>query len=79
MTVRDDLHRLVDLLSDDEAREWLEVIASRDPMLKALVHGPWEDEATTPDEDRDADEAWREYLEGQARPWEEVREELARE
>ena len=49
-----------------------------DYMLRVLMAAPYDDEPTTPEEDEGAEEAWQEYLRGEARLWEEVREELAR-
>lgn len=35
-----------------------------------------EDDELTPEELADAEAGWREYLEGKARPWDEIRKEL---
>ena len=78
MTTKEVLHRLVDAIPDEEldtARQALELLA--DPFLLALANAPLDDEPTTPEEDAGAEEAWQEYLRGQARPWEDVRRELA--
>ena len=78
MTTKEVLHRLVDAIPDEEldtARQALEPLA--DPFLLALANAPLDDEPTTPEEDAGAEEAWQEYLRGQARPWEDVRRELA--
>ena len=72
------LHRLVDAIPEweiDAARQALEPFV--DPFLLALANAPIDDEPTTPEEDTGAEEAWQEYLRGEARPWEEVRRELA--
>ena len=57
MTVKDDLHQLVDALSDDEASLWLDAIRSGDPMLIGMAFAPVDDEPATPDEDAGADAA----------------------
>jgi len=49
------------------------------PVLRAMLEAPEDDEPTTPEEDKIADEAWQDYVRGEARPWEEVREELGSE
>ena len=83
MTIKDELHRLVDELPQKElhgAKRFLEYLRNMgDPVLRALMEAPEDDEPTTPEEDEGAEEAWREYLRGEARPWEDVREELATE
>jgi len=81
VTVKDQLHRLVEELPDSElpiARRFLEYlrIMGRDPLLRALIEAPIDDEPASAEEDREAEEAWNEYRRGEARPWEEVRQEL---
>ena len=81
MTTKDELHRLVDELPQKElhgAKRFLEYLRNMgDPFLRALSEAPEDDEPTTPEEDEGAEEARQEYLRGEARPWEDVREELA--
>ena len=83
MTIKEELHRLVDELPEGEshaAKRFLEYLCNMsDPMMRALMEAPYDDEPTTPEEDKGAEEAWQEYLRGEARPWEEVRKELASE
>ncbi len=83
MTIKDELHRLVDELPQRElhgAKRFLEYLRNMsDPVLRALMEAPEDDEPTTPEEDEGAHEAWQEYLRGEARPWEDVRKELANE
>jgi hypothetical protein len=50
-----------------------------DPMVKSLMEAPYDDESMTAEEAEGADEAWQEYLRGEARPLEEVRKELGNE
>lgn len=45
-------------------------------LTQALLDAPLDDEPETEEEHKVADEAWQEYLDGKARPWAEVREEL---
>ncbi len=78
MTVKERLHRLVDELPESElhtAERFLEYVrvASLDPIMQALMAAPEDDEPTTPEENLGAQEAWQEYLRGEARPLEEVR------
>jgi len=83
MTGKARLHQLVDELPESElhaAERFLEYLRDAgDPFLQALAAAPPDDEPTTPEEDEGAAEAWREYQRGEARAWDEVREELARE
>ena len=80
MSNKETLHRLVDELPERElttATRFLEYLRNMDdPMVKALMEAPYDDEPMTAEEAEGADEAWQEYLRGEARPWEEVRKEL---
>ena len=80
MKSKEELHRLIDELPDSEtnaAGRYLEHLRDlTDPFVRALVEASEDDEATGPGEDEGADEAWQEYLNGEARPWEEVRKDL---
>lgn len=70
-STKDTLHRLVDELPDSEIRvaerflQYLRV-TSGDLVLCALLEAPLDDEPTTPEEDAGAEQAWQEYLRGQA-------------
>jgi len=78
MTTKEALHRLIEAIPEaglDDARRALEPLA--DPLLLVLASAPTDDEPTTPDEGAGSEEAWQQYLRGEARPWEEVRRELA--
>lgn len=71
MSVREDLHRLVDELPEavaGDALEYIRWLLSEEP-----------EPALTPEEARDAEAGWEEYRRGEARPWARVREELGRE
>ncbi|HLH24615.1 MAG TPA: hypothetical protein VK066_19005 [Chloroflexota bacterium] len=79
---KDKLHQLVEELPQSEVHAAESILAylrdiGSDPFLRALALAPVDDEPTTPEEDEGASEAWQEYLRGEFRPWEEVREELA--
>jgi hypothetical protein len=80
MTIKDELHRLVDELPEGElhsAKRYLVYLRNMgDPLLQALVEAPYDDEPTTPEEDRGAKEAWQEYLRGEAISAEEAKREL---
>jgi|TARA_B100000378_G_scaffold165293_1_gene133083 hypothetical protein len=79
MTIKEDLHRLVDELPKKElpvAKRYLEYLRNMgDPVLRSFMEAPEDDEEET----AMIEEARQEYLRGEARPWEEVREELASE
>jgi hypothetical protein len=80
MTIKEELHRLVDELPESEshaAKRFLEYLRNMgDPMMQALMEAPYDDEPTTPEEDQGADEAWQEYLRGEAISAEEAKHEL---
>ena len=80
MTIKDELHRLVDELPRKElhgAKRFLEYLRNMgDPLLRALMEAPEDDEPTTPEEDEGADEAWQEYLRGEGINMEEAKRDL---
>ena len=83
MGVREDLHRLVDRIPDDEterAKEVLEAMAERraDPRLLKLATAPVDDEPLTPEEEAAIAEAMEDVRAGHVRPWEEVRDRYLR-
>jgi uncharacterized protein with PIN domain len=45
-------------------------------LVQALRDAPTDDEPITPEEDAAAEDAWRDYQQGKALPWENVRKEL---
>ena len=83
MTIKEDLHRLVYELPKKElpvAKRYLEYLRNMgDPVLRSFMEAPEDDEEETEEETAMIEEARQEYLRGEARPWEEVREELASE
>ena len=83
MTIKEDLHRLVDELPKKElpvTKRYLEYLRNMgDPVLRSFMEAPEDDEEETEEETAMIEEARQEYLRGEARPWEEVREELASE
>ena len=80
MAIKEDLHRLVDELPKKElpvAKRYLEYLRNMgDPVLRAFMEAPEDDEEETEEERALVQEARREYLRGETRPWEEVRKEL---
>ncbi len=80
MTTREELHRLIDELPDREihaARRFLEYMRHMgDPVLRSLMEAPDDAEPTTPEEDARANEAWQEYLRGEAVSAEEAKQEF---
>ena len=83
MIIKEDLHRLVDELPKKElpvAKRYQEYLRNMgDPVLRSFMEAPEDDEEETEEETAMIEEARQEYLRGEARPWEEVREELASE
>ena len=80
MTIKDELHRLVDELPARElhgAKRYLEYLRNMgDPVLRSLMEAPEDDEPTTPEEDEGAEEAWQEYLRGEGISMEEAKRDL---
>lgn len=80
MTAKDNLHRLVDELPKKDlhsAKRYLEYLRNMgDPVLSALMEAPEDDEPTTPEENKIAEEAWQEYLRGEGISAEEAKREL---
>ncbi len=81
MTNKYDLHRLVDALPEQELHaamrymEYLRDVGS-DEFVRALMEAPEDDEPITAEEAEGADEAWQEYLRGEAITAEEAKREL---
>ncbi len=70
VTTKELLHHLVEELPDDELREahaFLEYLRLRkaDPVLRAALLAPLDDEPTDPAEDAEAAESWQEYVRGE--------------
>ncbi len=61
MTAKEGLRQAIEDLSELEAQRTLAFIArrrdDRDPMIEAFENAPYDDEPTTPEEDRSAAEA----------------------
>jgi hypothetical protein len=79
---RDTLHRLIDELPESElaaAERFLHYLrATADPVLRALLEAPPDDEPETDEERRAVQEAREDLARGEARTLEEVRRELGR-
>jgi len=69
MASKETLHRLVDELPDAEvqaAERFLEYLrALGDPVLRAFLTAPEDEEPLTPEEAAESDAAWRAYQAGQ--------------
>jgi hypothetical protein len=80
MSARDSLHRLIDELPESElttAECFLHYLrATADPVLKALLEAPIDDEPETEEEHRLVHEAREELTLGEVRTLEKVRREL---
>ena len=73
MSVREDLHRLVDRLPEAEeqaARRFLEFL---------VTQGEYDEEPLTPEEAKEAEEGWQAYKRGEFVTLEELRRERGRE
>jgi hypothetical protein len=80
MTTRDRLHRLIDELPESEltaAERFLYYLrATADPVLRALLEAPPDNEPETEKERQAVQEAREELARGEVRTLEEVRREL---
>ena len=80
MSARDRLYRLIDALPESElvaAERFLHYLrATADPVLRALLEAPPDDEPETEAERRAVQEAREELARGEVRTLEEVRREL---
>jgi hypothetical protein len=80
MSAGDSLHRLINELPESElaaAARFLHYLrATADPVLRALLEAPLDDEPETEEERRAVHEAREELARGEVRPLEEVRREL---
>ena len=80
MSTRDSLHRLIDELPESElaaAERFLHYLRSTaDPVLRALLEAPPDDEPETAEERQAVHEAREELARGEVRTLEEVRREL---
>lgn len=80
MSTRDSLHRLIDELPESElgtAERFLHYLhATTDPVLRALLEAPLDDEPETDDERQAVQEAREELVRGEVRRLEEVWREL---
>ncbi len=79
-TSKKELYRLVDVLPESElhaAKRFLEYLRSMsNPVVRAMIEAPEDDETTTPEEDQGAKEAWQEHLRGDSVSAEEAKREL---
>jgi hypothetical protein len=80
-TVKDDLHALVDTLTEDEADYYLREMRSKkdDPLWVALLNAPYDDEPVTEEEEAQVEEARQDLRRAQGRPLEEVWADIERE
>lgn len=81
MIARDELHELVERLSDQDvpaAQSYLRylTVLARDPLLKALAEAPIDDEPESEEERQAVAEGRAEIARGQVYTWEQVRAEL---
>ena len=81
MTTKDVLHRLIDELPDSEletARRLLEPLrAGDDPVLRAFLTAPDDDEPLTPEEIAEIEAARQEVARGDVVSWDEVKKRLS--
>jgi hypothetical protein len=79
MTAKEKLLKTVEGLSEKEAESMLSLIdaelGEHDPVLEHFERAPEDDEPTTPEEDKAADEAWAGYERGESVPLERVSDE----
>ncbi|MBI2942265.1 MAG: hypothetical protein HYY04_17690 [Chloroflexi bacterium] len=78
---REDLHELIDALPESAvptARGFLRYLGEieSDPVLRAFMEAPEDDESVTPEEAARLDQARAELERGETIPWEIVKKEL---
>ncbi|MSQ07578.1 MAG: hypothetical protein EXR54_01595 [Dehalococcoidia bacterium] len=70
-TIKDERYRPVGELPEGEwhaVKRYLEYLRNMgDPLIRALMEAPYDDEPTTAEEDKGAAEAWQEHLGGASR------------
>ena len=80
MTIKDELHRLVDELPARElhgAKRFLEYLRNMgDPVLKALLESPEDDEPETEEEATAVAEAYEDLAAGRVIPLDKIKREL---
>ena len=80
MTTRETLHKMVDLLPESEwgAARWVleERLAKHDPVLRAFLNAPEDDEPETEEERAVVEEAYEELKSGRVVSDEELKREL---
>ena len=80
MTVKERLHNLIDRLPDNTAEriesDIRRICEENDPVLKALMAAPEDDEPLTEEDIRDIEEAYREIERGETYSMEEVHSEI---
>ena len=80
MTTKETLHKLVDRLPEDEweaVHQMLEErLAKHDPVLRAFLTAPEDDEPETEEERAAVAEAYEDLKTGRVLPWDEVKREL---
>lgn len=81
MSVRDEVHRLVDALPESELPAIRQVLEARsrevgDSFLRFLNEAPIDDEPTTPEEEQAVAEAREDVRRGRTIPFEEVKRQL---
>ncbi len=81
MTLKDEIHGIVDALPESElleVRRFLRYLqlTSTDRVLRVFLDAPEDDEEETSDEAAAVSRAWDEYRGGEARPWSAIASEL---
>jgi hypothetical protein len=79
VTAREELHRLADILPEEDLKAVLSDIRKRqlETLKQVLADAPLDDEGTTPDEEAEVAEAWEEYRRGEYHTLREVWDELS--
>ncbi len=76
MSAKEDVHRLVDELPVAQRLLTSLLTKDRDPLIQRLTQSSIDDEPYTSEEQAEDEEGWQEYLRGEGRDWEEVRDGL---
>ena len=79
MTAKEQLHELVDELSEPEAKRALSLVKKEheDPMIVAFRDAPEDDEPLSAEEEAALEQSHEEYRRGEAVPLDEIRHEFS--
>ena len=66
---KEELYRLIDALPEkevDTAKRFLEFLIIQESSVYSLISAPYDDEPVSKEEDKESENAWNEYLQGES-------------